>query len=387
MKTAVFMGNALQKYSALLLAVLIFAAFAARADAQSASRYTVRSELYTDRAQAVKFSQEVGSKGFHPVIQDGRTQSGDFYYLDMGTFGSVDTAQKLVIALKEMGYEFLVVDSSDVTGPPQDLTGSPIVPPAQASNLFPSGGQAPPGQDVWNLLDTIPAPKPKTSDRDTIPDSILVPATSLDNPPVQPTPPAPKQPQNPQTDASALSGGKTGFITSRPKMMKIEETPPPKATPTEQVATDNGTQAVEATQPQMLNVPALSQAASQLRDIAWELRSHGYGVYFEGETTMEPSGILTGQYEAQQDADDLVAELDSYGYKAIVKKTATPDGEQYNVYTTVGPNDLPPPMVTTLGGEPTMPPGSGATAQPPANTPLLKLNRPKKNPVIKPVLK
>jgi hypothetical protein len=140
---------------------LLIVFMAAAALAQDAARFTVRSESYVEKADIVKVSEEVSAKGYHPVIETEHAAEGDFYYLQMGTFGSSDTALRLVVILKKLGYEFMVVDSSGAKISPIDSPA--LVSPERTAKLFPYEGE--PQVDQWSLLESVPSPRAAGGDQ------------------------------------------------------------------------------------------------------------------------------------------------------------------------------------------------------------------------------
>jgi len=325
------------KLAMLTAAVFTFAAvlclFSNFASAQ-AGRYVVRSESFADKDKAAAFAKAVSDRGFHPVIQSKRTSSGEMLYLEMGAFDNVDTAMRLAIMLRDLklGADFLVIDTSTPDGTAvQPPAGGALVTPEKTAKLFPYQGE--PQVDAWSLLETIPAPTPKPKGLPSLGQ------VTGDETATQPEPiPAPA----PQ---------KIALARATPKKLKIGIT----------------------------GVPELSMVGATLRDVAWALRGKGYSAFFEGETYLEPSGILVGIFDNEAEGEELAAEIRSYGYDTQLKESTTAEGRRWNVYAQVEMDELPPQTSLDLGVEGAKNVRDGDTSKPAApEEELQTLKRPKK---------
>lgn len=156
-----FARTVLSNFKIFALTAALFSIFAqcAVCNASDDSRYIVRSDPFADKAQAMKLSQELSDKGYHPVIETEAVSGGEYYFLQMGAFYNVNIALRLVVILKDMGYAFLCVDSSGakVQAPAGGGKGdAALVSPERTAKLFPYGDGSP-ALDQWSMIEPAPA--------------------------------------------------------------------------------------------------------------------------------------------------------------------------------------------------------------------------------------
>lgn len=266
-----------------VIALLFLICAATAATAAPYDRFTVRSSPFADRNTAVKNANAIAAQGYHPVIQTEKTGGTEFYFLEMGSFDSMDTALQLVFLFKDMGYEFFVVGGNGAEGA-GSTASSALVHPGKAARLFPYQGE--PAVDQLSLLESIP----------------------YDNTPM-PRPPWDTGPAAPDTN---------NFTRAQPRTLETE----PYTMP---------------------DVPELSFVERRLNATAWKLRSRGFDVVSDTETYFEPQGARVGEFTDMDDAQDLQREIEGYGYNTSIEQEETDEGTQYIVYAEI--EIIQPPVI------------------------------------------
>ena len=249
--------------------------------------FLVRSRSYLKPEDYQPLLQKLKDDGYHPFVREEKTGDEKFFYLELGAFAEVKTALPLVMELRSKGYAFFIYAASiEAQG------GEAILSPLVAERIFPAGSA---GVDRLGMLTDIARGRAPASEV----------ASSLSS----------------GTSIEMLTEIARGRAPAAPAEIAIKSRKPAHITPP--VAPGA---AVKSILP-----PAKSPVRDRLRELAWDMREKGYSVYMEGESIVFPEGILVGMSDNREDADDLAAEIRSYGYEVRIVTEAF-DGERYFVY-------------------------------------------------------
>lgn len=256
-----------------------------KTSAPKAGLFTVRSAPITDENEKDEMVRRLTLENYHPVVKEIPVKEGRKYYvLEMGAFKDSAVAAGLLYQLRNVPGEFFIVnpDGENVDA------GEGLVPLDKAGRLIPHrSGEL--GDNSLALISDYARREGRA------------PAAM---------------------DAPVATGPrKLQRRLNAPKYIRDDEEKP-----------------VE----KRVDGVTLS---NKLRDIAWEMREGGYGVYLEQETFLEEEGVLVGVMEDKDEASRLGQELLSYGYAVnIIFKG---DGNYY-VYADV---DNPAREITVVDKE------------------------------------
>lgn len=217
--------------------------------------YTVRSGPITDENEKEEMVRRLTLENYHPAVKEVSVKEGRKYYiLEMGAFKDATLAAGLLYQLRNIPGEFFIInpDGENVD------SSEGLVPVDRAGRLIPHrSGEL--GDNSLALISDYASREGRAP-------------ASMDAP----------------------------IATGPRKMQRRQKTP--------QYIHD-----IDSGKEKEVRVEGLT-LSNKLRDIAWELREGGYGVYLEQETFLEKEGVLVGVMEDKVEAKKLGEELLGYGY-------------------------------------------------------------------------
>jgi hypothetical protein len=277
--------------------------------------FIVRSSPILSKEDLDKRSDALRSQGYHPFARNEKLAGGEEYFvLELGRMPDMDQALGLLFELKKFDSDFFII------GTQATLVENGGLLPEGAERLFPYRGGAG-GEDSLKLL-TAQAVGPKTGQ------AYVTIGASGER----------KLVVRRKIEIGDMGSSATGSqITVNPQQQPSGDTS----------GTKSGAPAGGNNVPLSIGGPIglpeqKTSVKDKLRSIAWDMRSHGFDVYFEGESFEGPEGVLVGMFDKKDDAVALGNEVQGYGYSVnIIQESGLSD--TYYVYA--DPSSAPREMI------------------------------------------
>jgi len=249
--------------------------------------YIVRSRPFVDKNEKDALEALLLDHDYHPSVVEQKLPGRDAQYIvEMGRFDSMHHAVGLLLQVKELTDEFFIVRSGGSQKESASATAGGLFSGGGLQDVFPGRGGGN-DTDVIELLGDIPELEPPAP----------LPMTGLERENAVAKLQRQKAPKMIEDFNEA-----EGIVKSSPR-------------PGPPVASGGKVQ------------PA--PLKNRIRDIAWEMRERGFGVYLEKESFKHPEGIMVGVFDSREGAKELAEELVGYGYAVNVIHEVYGDGRFY----------------------------------------------------------